>query len=236
MVRREFLKSKWDPVFDSKPTSDIPRMKFCETFSKQFFKKEYLALDVGCGTGSYTQIIDGENCVGMDLDINALKIAKQFCTKSNFVVASALNLPFRDNAFDIIFMWAVIEALPVDTEKQAITEVRRTLKLGAVFLLSAGKDHFITNIMDPGFYLRGQRHFDTNNLIKQIEHVGFSVKRHTTRGAWITLLSISIFYFYKYILHKKRGRLLGFFYKKSEKELKSHKHGFAIAFLAMQKI
>ena len=82
MVRREFLKSKWDPVFDNKPTSDIPRMKFCETFSKEFFKKEYLVLDVGCGTGSYTQIIDGDNCVAMDLDMNALKIAKQFCTKS----------------------------------------------------------------------------------------------------------------------------------------------------------
>ena len=170
MVRKEFLKSKWDPVFDSKPTSDIPRMKFSKTFSKEFFKKEYLVLDVGCGTGSYTQIIDGDNCVAMDLDMNALKIAKQFCKKSNFVIASALNLPFRENTFDIMFMWAVMEALPVDTEIQAITEVRRTLKQGAVFLLSAGKDHFVTNIMDPGFYLRGQRHFDTNKLIKQIEH------------------------------------------------------------------
>ena len=79
--------------------------------------------------------------------MNALRIAKQFCTKSNFVIASALNLPFRDNTFDIMFMWAVMEALPVDTEIQAITEVRRTLKQGAVFLLSAGKDHFVTNIM-----------------------------------------------------------------------------------------
>mgnify|MGYP001025594991 CR=1 FL=1 len=236
MVRREFLKSKWDPVFDSKPTSDIPRMKFSKTFSKEFFKKESLVLDVGCGTGSYTQIIDGDNCVAMDLDMNALRIAKQFCTKSNFVIASALNLPFRENTFDIMFMWAVMEALPVDTEIQAITEVRRTLKQGAVFLLSAGKDHFVTNIMDPGFYLRGQRHFDTNKLIKQIEHVGFSVKRYTIRGAWIFLLSISIFYFYKHILHKKRGKLLEFFYKKSEKELNSNNNGFAIAFLAMQKI
>jgi len=133
-------------------------------------------------------------------------------------------------------MWAVMEDLPVDTEIQAITEVRRTLKQGAVFLLSAGKDHFITNLMDPGFYLRGQRHFDTNNLINQIEDVGFSVKRYTIRGAWIILLSISIFYFYKYILHKKRGKLLEFFYKKSEKELNSNTNGFAIAFLAMQKI
>ena len=42
MVRREFLKSKWDPVFDSKPTSDIPRMKFSKTFSKEFFKQRSL--------------------------------------------------------------------------------------------------------------------------------------------------------------------------------------------------
>src|SRR5687767_12962837 len=101
-MRRTIKTTRWDPAFDSEPTSGIPRMVFGHSLAKDYVRYANRILDVGCGTGSYTYIVDSEGgCIGIDLDINALRVAKKYCKNSEFIVSSALNLPFRDGIFEV---------------------------------------------------------------------------------------------------------------------------------------
>lgn len=58
-----------------------------------------------------------DGCVGLDLDINGLIVAKKHCRKSEFITCSATNLPFRDGVFEYACMWGVFEELPAGLEQ-----------------------------------------------------------------------------------------------------------------------
>ena len=228
---------KWNPTVDGKPTLYSPRIRYTQNFSGPYLRGVKKILDIGCGIGSFTYFIDREDCVGIDLDMNAIKIAIKYCPKSNFILASALNLPFRNNVFGLILMWEVIEYLEKGLEKNAIQEAHRILIKGANLLLSAPNDNLYYNIMDPDcFLLRRQRHFNIQTLIKTISEIGFSIKEHTIRGGWRTIIAMNIFYLNKYLLHTRGGKIQTFLDKRSERELSSDKKGIANIFIAAQKI
>lgn len=181
--------TRWNPAYDSEPTSDIPRMAFGHSLAKNHVCNANRILDVGCGTGSYTYIVDRDGCIGIDLDINALKIAKKYCKCSEFIVSSAFNLPFRDETFNIVFMWEVFEEIPVQSETLAIYEIRRLLSKNGYFLLSFSNDHMISNMLDPAFIFRGFRHYNTDKFMKLISEAGLIITSHTIRGFLYTLIS-----------------------------------------------
>jgi SAM-dependent methyltransferase len=228
------VKTIWDPKVDNKPESGS-RMKFSHEFANRYFGNAGRILDVGCGIGSYTSLIDKESSFGIDLEILALKTARRYCTKSNFLVASILNLPFRDKTFDLIVLFEVIEHIPAKTELQAFAEVYRALTGSGALFMSTPNKHFISNILDPAFFLRGHRHYDLKKLLKLIAEIGFYVKESTKLGGWNTLIATNVFYFYKHILHKKGGKVYRYFDQKSDKEFRSTKYGFANLFIAATK-
>jgi ubiquinone/menaquinone biosynthesis C-methylase UbiE len=73
-------------------------------------------LDVGCGLG-IDAILLSKNVdfyIGIDIDKKSLLIAKklvrmQGSVNTDFVLASAFNLPFRDNIFDVCVSYSSIE-------------------------------------------------------------------------------------------------------------------------------
>ena len=231
------VKIKWSSVVDARPNVQSPRVRFSRNFSEKYLEGSKRVLDIGCGIGTYTYFIDRYDCIGIDFDINPLKTAKRYCSNSEFIVASVLNLPFKDEIFDVVFMWEVIEYIEIEREKNAIQEIHRTLMPAAKFLLSAPNNHFIYNIVDPDhFFLHRQRHFDIKKLINIITETGFSIKHHTIRGGWKTIIATNIFYFHKHILHKKGGKIQSFLDKKSEEELNSKVKGITNIFIVAQKI
>lgn len=227
------IKTRWDPKVDNKPDNG-PRFKFTRNFASKHLGKATRILDVGCGIGSYIHLIDRDGCFGIDLDSEPLKTAKKYCIKSDFAVASVLNLPFRNETFDTVVMWEVIEHVPAGTETQALSEVHRTLGACGTLLLSTPNKHIISNIMDPA-YLLGHRHYDAKKLVKFITEIGFSVKHHTIRGSLATLVGVNIFYFYKHVFHKKGLKLQKFFDQRSEREFNSKKDGIANIYIAAKK-
>jgi ubiquinone/menaquinone biosynthesis C-methylase UbiE len=233
-MRKTIKTTRWNPTFDSEPTSDIPRMVFGHSLAKNHLRNVNRILDIGCGIGSYTHIVDRKGCVGIDLDINALKIAKKYCKCSEFIVSSAFNLPFRDETFDIIFMWEVFEEIPVQSEILVIYEIRRLLLKNGYFLLSFSNDHIISNILDPAFIFRGFRHYNTDKFMKLISEAGLNITSHTIRGFLYTLISNFLVFFYKHILHKKEGKTKEFFYNKSAEELKKE-NGIVYTFIIARK-
>jgi SAM-dependent methyltransferase len=91
-------------------------------------------LDVGCGTGVFTeQVIQGcapAAMVGIDPSAEQLAFARQRAglAAAEFRVGDAQDLPFADNSFDIAVMALVIHFVP-DPAK-AVTELTRVLHRG----------------------------------------------------------------------------------------------------------
>ncbi len=228
--------TNWNTAFDDLPTINAPRIRFSEKFSAPYLEKRSLILEIGCGTGSYIRLIDRRGSLGLDIDMNAIKIAKKYCTKSDFVLASTLNLPFRGQTFDLICMWAVLEEIPYEDSEKAILEVHRTLISNSFFLLSTGYDHIVSNMLHPAFVFRGLRHYNLKRIFKLVSEGGFSVKEYTIRGRINTVISNFLFYFYKHILNKKEGKIKNFFDKKSIRELDTNKEGIVYIFVSAQKM
>ena len=234
-MQKKTTPTRWDPLFDDKPTSNIPRISYSKKFSDKYIEKGGLILEVGCGIGSYTHLIDRKGCFALDLDITAIKIAKKYCTQTGFVVASALNLPFRKEIFDLACIWGVFEEIPTGSEKQILMQIHRILKLKAILLMSIYGDHIVSKIFDPAFIFRGVRHYNLQKFTDMISECGLIVHESKVRGGLNTIVANFLVYFYKHILKKKEGMVKNYFDKKSSKEIDSAKEGIVYIFMSAQK-
>jgi ubiquinone/menaquinone biosynthesis C-methylase UbiE len=97
-------------------------------------------LDVGSGTGIVldalrSQVADQARLVGCDKSAGMIRVARVRVPVGRFVAASALGLPFRESAFDVVTASFVLSHLP-DCEA-GLAEVRRVLKPGGLFAMSS---------------------------------------------------------------------------------------------------
>jgi ubiquinone/menaquinone biosynthesis C-methylase UbiE len=228
--------TNWDPSFDDAPTTDVPRIRFSQKFSTKYLEGKNFILEIGCGTGSFTKLIDRSGYFGLDLSIDAIKVAKKYCVNSQFVVASALNLPFREEIFDMLCIWGVFEELPAGTERIILLESKRTLKSKSTLLLSTYNDHLISKILDPAHVFRGVRHYNLKKFIHLLSESGFLINEYTVRGGLNTAIAIFLFYFYKHILKKKNDLIKNFFDRKSADEINAGDKGLVYIYMATHKI
>ena len=85
-------------------------------------------LDVGCGEGV---LVDEYHCKGYDivgLDLNY--------SRPGIYGGSILNMPFKDDSFDLLLCLDVIEHLNLLDQPTAIAEMHRVLRPGGVLLAS----------------------------------------------------------------------------------------------------
>lgn len=81
-------------------------------------------LDVGCGDGFVINSLAGKyECTGVDISETALKSVQ--CRK---MVASATELPFEDDSFDLVMINDVIEHLPGEILTAALRELQRVTR------------------------------------------------------------------------------------------------------------
>jgi ubiquinone/menaquinone biosynthesis C-methylase UbiE len=92
------------------------------------------ALDVGCGTGVYTEEISRSSrmCVGLDLSENMIEYAKKRWKGLNLVLADAHNLPFRDECFNLVVSVGLLEYVQRDV---VLKEMARILKKRTFLML-----------------------------------------------------------------------------------------------------
>lgn len=102
-----------------------------------FDKQKPIYLEIGSGTFFFGQKI-AANCeliIGIDICINALKIAKQMLDSAgikNYLLINGdiLNMPIKENSVDLLFGGGVIEHF--DNTQQSINENYRVLKSGGI--------------------------------------------------------------------------------------------------------
>jgi len=94
-------------------------------------------LNVGCGTGGFNVLATaaGARAVGVDENADAIAIcgARARQTGGAFVQAHAEALPFRDEAFDLVYCFSAIEH--VHSIEDSIHEIARVTRPGGVIYL-----------------------------------------------------------------------------------------------------
>jgi 2-polyprenyl-6-hydroxyphenyl methylase/3-demethylubiquinone-9 3-methyltransferase len=118
-------------------------------------------LDVGCGTGSFSNALQkaGYQTTGMDISENALAEARKVYPHIDFV-SNPLDTrwPFKDGTFDAIFSSEVIEH--VLGTHEMFKETNRVLKTGGYVILTTPYHGLTKNLIIVLFNF--DRHF--NNL------------------------------------------------------------------------
>ena len=85
-------------------------------------------LDIGAGTGLFSQEFAGHGLAvsGLDANPRALELAREFVPSGQFREGIAESLPFAENEFDLVFMGLVLHE--TDDLLKALQEARRVIK------------------------------------------------------------------------------------------------------------
>lgn len=100
-------------------------------------------LDAGCGTGYLLDFVADHNCKGVGIDVSsyAIKTAQKNYPHLSFKVSGITKIPFKENHFDKILCFNVIEHLEEIDQQKAMKEFRRVLKRNGILVIG-------TNIKD----------------------------------------------------------------------------------------
>jgi ubiquinone/menaquinone biosynthesis C-methylase UbiE len=228
--------TKWIENFDNMMGDETPRFRFSRNLCTEYLRVNDLLLDIGCGNGKFLHFLDRTRTIGIEIDMNALLIAKRNCSKSEFINGSSLNLPFRSQAFDHVSLWEVIEHVPKGTENILLNETNRVLKANASFTMSTPNNHFLSTTLDPAYFFLGHRHYSLAKLGNLLSSHGFCVKKQTIKGGLCTLISTNLFYFFKHVIKKRpSGRVYDFFSYRSSKGFEQGYNGVANCYLVAVK-
>src|SRR5215212_7211736 len=93
-------------------------------------------LDAGCGEGFVARkiigAVPGIALTGCDVSGVALEIAASANPEARFVAGSVVELPFPDRSFDVVGCFEVLEHLPGDLPRRALSELARVARRAAV--------------------------------------------------------------------------------------------------------
>jgi len=164
--QRKMIFSKKVDLAEGKPEISVSHY-FSFDFSKEFIKKKKV-LNIGSWTGGYEMLICNyaSKIISVDIEKKALAVIKKNLPQVECYKAYSHDLPFDDNTFDVVTLWAVIEHIPIGYELATLKEIKRVLKPGGYLFLSTMNKNFLSNLLDPAYWLVGHRHYTKYQLKK----------------------------------------------------------------------
>lgn len=104
----ESVKRYFDDFYEDEEFARFPvaNRRFVRSLVRHYDVPEGgLALDVGCGTGNFSEHLSraGLRVVGVDLSEVGLETARNRCPDGDFVAGDAFRLPFRSGSFPLLF-------------------------------------------------------------------------------------------------------------------------------------
>jgi ubiquinone/menaquinone biosynthesis C-methylase UbiE len=128
-------------------------------------------LDIGCGTGVITKDIAEHTTgkvTGIDMSTDSLFYAHNYLKGLNIplIGAQAMDLPFKDNTFDLVVFCGVLMYVP--DKQKAVNEMARVTKNGGVVLATVEPDYgnVIVYPEDPALLV----------VFKNLEKIGADLK------------------------------------------------------------
>ena len=162
--------------------------RFYATLARRYGKHGTRLLEIGSGLGHLVwQLEDSFETHGLDINYWAVKESKAVIQKSSLQTASAQELPFANQSFNVVIIKHSVEHLP-DPQK-AIKEIGRvTEKDGTLILATPNLDSLLKpwkgekwiGYQDPT-HISLKRPAD---WISFIESAGFTIKRVFADGFW----------------------------------------------------
>lgn len=179
-------------------------VKFKKYLNLLGMKKGEKVLDVGCGEGIFLARVAktyGADCTGIDISKRLIATAKSLRLRSGqahqlrFRVADATQLPFKDNKFDYVLSFDVLEH--IQNQGKVLFEMMRVLKPGGLLLLySINKNqrytwNFWLDKLGVDVYKRVAHNPslfpDPDWVKKELERMGIEVKRLELFNSFFTL-------------------------------------------------
>jgi ubiquinone/menaquinone biosynthesis C-methylase UbiE len=150
------------------------------------------ALDVGCGTGGMltflSEYLSADKIFGLDFSPDALG----FCVENghkNLTQATATNIPFADNSFDLVTSFDVLVQIPGEkSDETAIAEMFRVLRPnGTVFIRLAAY-----NWMKSGhdIAVNSQRRYTLSEVNRKMQAAGFEVLRISYANSFLLPIAV----------------------------------------------
>ncbi|MDD5530685.1 MAG: class I SAM-dependent methyltransferase [bacterium] len=134
--------------------------------------KNIKILDGGCGTGSnFSCLTDYGIVFGADNS----RIAIQFAKKQNkkLVASTIENLPFKQNAFDIIVLLDVLEH--IELEHSALLTIKKTLKNKGYLIITVPAFNFLWSSHDKANHHK--RRYTYIMLKRTLQQAGFHIEK-----------------------------------------------------------
>ncbi|PTD94179.1 hypothetical protein C9439_03790 [archaeon SCG-AAA382B04] len=109
-------------------------------------------LDLGCGDGFLTDKIADicKRVVGVDKSESGIRYAENLVCKENcsFMLGSAADLPLKDDTFDVVTLFEVIEHINENSIGKFVSEVKRVLRdKGKVIITTPNPDNLLNRIL-----------------------------------------------------------------------------------------
>lgn len=139
-------------------------------------RKQLSILDLGCGTGGTTVVLQKYGRVtGVDISSEAIKLARRYPIEV-LRQADSNHLPFTPSKFDLVISLDVLYHKAVNVQK-TVDEAYRVLRPGGIFLVRVPAFSFLKGAHDK--VVHGTRRFSLPQLKKIITRAKFSPLRIT---------------------------------------------------------
>ncbi len=109
---------------------------------KDWLKNSKNIVDVGCGVGHLTSFWGAS---GLDSNSSAIELAKKRFPKTQFFLASASKLPFKNHSIDAVICYNVLEHLPNKIRDGFFLEAKRILKKEGMLIAGYIDEDFFFN-------------------------------------------------------------------------------------------
>lgn len=143
--------------------------------------QDRLILDAGCGTGGnlvwLKRYAGNEIVVGIDLVADALGFCRHR-SDQHLAQASATDLPFSSESFDLVTSFDVWEQLPgEESDFQAMREMHRVLRPNGICFVRVPAYEWMRSGHDLA--LATQRRYTLKRLRQKMNRAGFNILRAT---------------------------------------------------------
>jgi len=175
----------YDAWYQTTRGSWIGQQEF-STLVKLFSPKEGQSLlDVGCGTGHFSQHFYqlGMQVTGLDPDVAMIDFAKAQESQINYIKGDAVALPFADNSFD--YCSAITSLCFVAEPEKALSEMLRVSRHG-VMLGLLNRHSLLYNQKKNSLGYKNARWDSKTEVIKWCNSLSYKVKISFLSSIWFS--------------------------------------------------
>lgn len=144
-------------------------------------------LDLGCGSGRDLAAFRaaGLACAGLDLSAALLALSRATAPGCPLVRGALTDLPFRDGAFDGLWVCASLLHVPADAAPGAAREMHRVLARGGFAIVSLKEGE---GAREDGTG-RSFVHYTVGSAAGLFDSAGFPAVAITVSGMWLTVIA-----------------------------------------------